>query len=202
MSSFAELKAMQREFDEARALCAQARSIYERLGLRLGLAGLMQVSGTIELLAGDAEAAEEILRESHTLLVGITGLHGYHGLLLARALYAEGRYDEARALVDESVSLSRSHEIESQVSWRLVKAPLLARAGDTREADKILDKAVALASETDSLNLRGRAQAALAEVLQLAGKSEEAAEASQAAIELFERKGNVAAAEQVAVTAG
>jgi tetratricopeptide (TPR) repeat protein len=200
-AGLAELKAMQTDFEEGRALCVQARSIYERLGLRLGLAGLMQVNGTIELLAGEPEAAEAILRESHALVVGITGFYGYHSLLLSRALYLQQRYDEARTLVDEAVALSRTQEIESQVNWRLLKGPLVARAGDTREAEKILAKALTLVAETDALNLQARAQAALAEVLHLSGRTEEADEATRAAIELFERKGNVAAAEQVAVAA-
>ena len=198
-AALAELKAMQTDFDEARTLCANARSSYQRLGLRLGLAGLMQVSGTIELLAGDAVAAESILRESHDLVVGITGFYGYHSLLLARALYVQNRYDEARILVDEAVSLSRTQEIESQVNWRLLKGPLVARAGDTREAEKILAKALTLVRETDALNLQARTHAAHAEVLQLAGRTDEAGEAARAAIELFERKGNVAAAAQVGV---
>ncbi|HEU5277769.1 MAG TPA: adenylate/guanylate cyclase domain-containing protein [Gaiellaceae bacterium] len=193
-AALAELKAMQSDFDDARALCLQARLIYESLGLRLGLAGLTQVAGLVELLAGDATAAEQTLREGHALLAGITGMQGYHGLLLAEALSEQGRDEEARRLVEDAVALSRSPELETQVAWRLVKAPLLARAGDAREAEKIVRKAVSLVEQTDGLNLQGRAQLALADVLRIAGDSDQAAKAVRAAVSLFEQKGNAAAA--------
>ena len=55
-------------------------------------------------------------------------------------------------------------------------------------------EAVRLAESTDGLNRRAKAERDLAEVLQLAGRLEEAGAALNRAIELFEEKGNIVSA--------
>jgi class 3 adenylate cyclase/tetratricopeptide (TPR) repeat protein len=201
LSALAELKAMQRSFEEARELYVRAQGIYESLGLRLALAGVMQVGGAIELWAGDAAASERLLREGHAILVGLTGWHGFHGLLLAEALYDQGRYAEAEELVDAADALSRSTEVEAQVSWSAIKAPLLARRGEHVEAERLVREALSLIEETDALNLHARTLASLAEILQLMGAGE-APKVAGKAVALFEQKGNAAAAERTAALLG
>ena len=51
-----------------------------------------------------------------------------------------------------------------------------------------------IAERTDWLNLQGDAHMALAEVLRLAGRQDEAADAAEHAPERYGRKGNVVAA--------
>jgi tetratricopeptide (TPR) repeat protein len=197
LSALAELKAMQSSFEEARELYVRAQGIYESLGLRLALAGVMQVGGALELWAGDAAASERILREGHAILVGLTGWHGFHGLLLAEALYDQARYAEAEELVDAADALSRSTEVEAQVSWSAIKGPLLARRGESVEAERLVREALSLIEVTDALNLHARTLASLGEVLQLGG-ADEATNVARKAISLFQQKGNVAAAERTA----
>ena len=83
--------------------------------------------------------------------------------------------------------------VAAQVACRTVRAKLVARSGDTDTAEALARKAVAVAGETDSLNLQGDAFASLAEVLVLARRGEPAA-AAQQAVALYEQKGNAAAA--------
>ena len=59
----AQLEAMQGRFDPARELIAQAKALAEEVGLALTLAsGVAHQAGYVELLAGDAAAAERWLR--------------------------------------------------------------------------------------------------------------------------------------------
>ena len=79
---------------------------------------------------------------------------------------------------------------------RAGRAKLLARRGDLDEAEALAREAVALAAETEFVDLRGDSLLALAEVLRLAGRTDEAAEAMRQALALWEAKGNVIYAER------
>ena len=68
---------------------------------------------------------------------------------------------------------------------------VLARRGSFEEAERIAREAVVQMDTSDFPSERGDARMALAEVLQLAGKTGEAADAMREAIALYERKGNV-----------
>jgi class 3 adenylate cyclase/tetratricopeptide (TPR) repeat protein len=194
LSAVAELKAMQGAFDEARALFATARRNYEALGLRLGLAGLLQVGGNIELLAGDPDAAERLLREGHELLAGVTGAQVMHGLWLAEALCDQKRYAEAAELVDAAEAIRSSDEADARVSWACLKARVLSRQGDVAHAEALVREALPVIETTDNLHLQARTCWALADVLCVAGRDTEAEDAAATAVSLFERKGNVAGA--------
>ena len=58
------------------------------------------------------------------------------------------------------------------------------------EAERLAREAIEYAATTDFLPGHGDALADLAEVLELAGRPEEAARTLEEAIELYERKGN------------
>jgi hypothetical protein len=64
------------------------------------------------------------------------------------------------------------------------------------QAGQTAREAVALLEKTDDLSMLGKAQMALAEVLLLADRREEAIEALEAAAEASDRKGNVVTAGQ------
>jgi len=196
LAALAELKAMQTSFDDARELLMAAHRTYEILGLRLALAGVMQVAGTIELLAGDAAAAEQVFRQGYDILVGITGWQGPYGLRLADALYRQQRYAEATELVDAVEGQTLSGELEDRMFWATVKGPLLARAGQVSAAEEILRDALDVVAATDALNLHALVLSSLAEVQQLSG-ADAAAQTQRRAISLFTRKGNIAAADRV-----
>ena len=79
----------------------------------------------------------------------------------------------------------------TQVRLRAGRAKLLARRGNSVDADVVARDAVALAAQTEYIDLRGDSLLALGEVLQLAGRSSEGGEAMRGALALWEAKGNV-----------
>ncbi len=202
MTALAELKGMQKSFDDARLLVQEARRTYERLGLRLAVVGLLRVSGIVELLAGDAAEAEHAFREGMEL----TGLdfptwRTYQAALLAESLYMQERYDEARELID-SAEPENPDELESVLPWAAVKARLLARDGAAEEGELLLRDLAARAQSTDALNVQGQVRLALAEVLWTADRPGDARDAAAESAELFQAKGNVAGAERAAALLG
>lgn len=62
------LLAMTGEFAQARALAAEGRRAVLDLGQEVRCAAVTQPVATIELLAGDAPAAERLLREAREIL--------------------------------------------------------------------------------------------------------------------------------------
>jgi tetratricopeptide (TPR) repeat protein len=115
---------------------------------------------------------------------------------LARAIYAQGRYDEAAHFTEISEKLDGRGDITSQIGWRGTRAKVLAHRHDFEQAESFAREAVAISERTDDLVQRGRALLDLAEVLELAHRNEEAAQLVEAALNLFEQKGNVVVAEE------
>jgi class 3 adenylate cyclase/tetratricopeptide (TPR) repeat protein len=191
--SLAGLKGMRGDFEEARALAAGARQTYRELGLRLAVAGLTQVSGPLELLAGNLEAAEQELREGLEIMEPV-GSVGYQAALLANVLLRRGAADEAERLASIAQTEAADDNIAAQVVWRGVKARL--------DADPLLaEEAVEVAELTDDLNLRADALVNLAESLRLADAPDQAADALQRAVALYEQKGNIVGAARASVIA-
>jgi tetratricopeptide (TPR) repeat protein len=201
----AQLEAMRGRFDVARDLISQAKALAKELGPQVVFDSYTaRASGFVELLAGDAAAAEHELRIACEGLerVGELGYLSSVAPLLGEALLAQGRDEEALALSERlrPERLTVPEDADAQVGWRRVRAKLLARRGDLDEAERLGREAVTIASTSDYLDLRANAFADLAEVLQLAGKPEESTAAAQEAIRLYEQKGNIVAA--AALTAG
>ena len=85
----------------------------------------------------------------------------------------------------------------TRVARLAVAANLAARAGSLVEARNLADRSVELAAETDAPNIRAGAFVSLSRVLALTGREPEARAAHMNAIQLYEAKGNVAAAARV-----
>jgi hypothetical protein len=75
-----------------------------------------------------------------------------------------------------------------------VRARLAAHRGDTETGESLALEAVSVANETDALNFQGRSLMALAEVLLIGRRREDASEVVGEAVRAFEEKGNIAAA--------
>jgi hypothetical protein len=71
-----------------------------------------------------------------------------------------------------------------------VRARLLARCGEARDAERLAREAVALALDSDYISLQGDALLDLASVHALAGSPDLQADAAGQAVELYRRKGN------------
>jgi DNA-binding SARP family transcriptional activator len=192
----AGLEAMSGDFDAARTWAAEDRALLERLGDPVVTAGATGVYGMIELLAGDPVASERELRRGFDELTELRekSMRASVSAQLARAVEAQGRLLEALAFTVESQTDAAPTHLVPQIMWRGVRARVLARSGEREEALALAREAVALAGGTDFLNHHGDALADLAHVLFLLGRHDEAAAALGQALEVYERKGNAAAA--------
>lgn len=100
-----------------------------------------------------------------------------------------GRYDEAMNLVDEAGAATAADDMEPQIWLRGVRAKVLAQSGMFESAEQEAVGNCGLSEATEWPAYTGMAWFDLAEVLHLAGRNEEAAEAARTAEEYFERKG-------------
>lgn len=114
--------------------------------------------------------------------------------LLSRAMYAQGRYEEAEKLSRESEEAARPNDIHSHILWRITRAQVLAQRGELGSAEELALEAVAFAAESDFLDSHGDALVSLATVFRLAGLPQEAVTALEEAVELYEQKGNTVSA--------
>jgi tetratricopeptide (TPR) repeat protein len=192
----ATFKAMQGRFEEARQEMTAGRSIYRELGFALHWAGSAMLSGRLELLAGDPARAERELREGYETLerLGETGYLSTVVALLAEAVRAQGRLEEAVQLSEASERASAPDDFDSQATWRNVRARALAQQGALAEAERLARESVALLEPTDFLVNRAESHGALADVLRLCGRPEEAAAALEEALRLYQRKGDLVSA--------
>jgi tetratricopeptide (TPR) repeat protein len=195
----AALLAMDGDIPQARETCASAEARLRELGMGLWEVALTEFGWEVETQAGDYVAAERYARRGCQLYEQMKSGIGVSlsGGMLADALYEQGRYDEAAEWSDIS---ERKAPIEGvgpgglRNRWREVRAKVLARRGQFELAEQLAREAVAMMEQTDSTGSQADARLALAEVLGLADRNDEAAEAAARAAELYERKGIVAKA--------
>ena len=191
LQAVAVLRAMRGEFDVARELVAASRAIRREIGQLVGAAASAIDAGVVELLAGDHAAAERVLRGGYAELerLGETGYFSTLATLLAEALEAQGRLDEARGFAAAAAAAAAEGDAASQVGWRVTEARALAQAGAGAEAERVAAEAVRIADATDFLLLRGEAWAAAADVAAVRGDASAAASARANAVAVLERKG-------------
>ncbi len=192
----AELLAMLGRFEEAWATANEAsRQLLERTGDEGG----EQLLGRVAVLTGDDEAAVGYFEvDCHRLQSRkqLAVLSSY-APMLGRSLCALGRYDEAEPWAQLGRSVGDEDDILTQALWRQVQALVLTARGEHAEAERLGREAVAAAEQTDSLNKQGDALCDLAEVLERAGRAQEAAALLEQALERFGRKRNLAMAARV-----
>jgi class 3 adenylate cyclase/tetratricopeptide (TPR) repeat protein len=187
------LEAMAGRIDQGRDMTERGRGRLESLGLLVTAAATSHASGQVELLAGDAVAAERALRAGYERLkaMGEKAYLSTTAAYLAEAVYQQGRLEEADTFTRISEETADPRDLASQIGWRSARAKILARQGQTEEAEGLATDALVLAQGTDFLDMQADALMALAEVLAGAGRRDEAGAAVEQALELHERKGSV-----------
>jgi tetratricopeptide (TPR) repeat protein len=190
------LHAMTGDFETARRLIREGNDILGELG-RMQSA-VSHHEALVELLGGQPAAAEQRLRLGYDKLeqMGERGLLATTAAMLAQALYDQGRDEEAEAQCDVSETAAPHEDFVTHVMWRGVRAKLLARAGRIEAAEALSREALDLIERTDLLTHQGDALLDLADVLGLAGRTDEAGEAARGALALYERKGNLVSAQR------
>jgi predicted ATPase/class 3 adenylate cyclase/DNA-binding winged helix-turn-helix (wHTH) protein len=191
----AQLYAMEGQFDRARELQAISEGAIEELGLTLSFA-VSFTAATVELLAGDPVAAEQSLRKGYAALeeMAYTAELSTTAALLAHALLAQGRDQEAERFAQLSEELAAADDLITQVMWRGVRARTLAGRGRMEEAEELARQAVGLAERSDFVNDRADALVELATVHREAAHLDRARDALAEGLRLYERKGNAVAA--------
>jgi class 3 adenylate cyclase/tetratricopeptide (TPR) repeat protein len=187
-------------FEEARALHAGFQQALEDRGDRLNLGtNLSQNAAAVELLAGDPAAAAVLAERGCRILeeAGERGWLSTGACYYAEALYQLGRLDEAEEWARKGLELAAAEDAVTQILARQVRAKVGARRGQAAEAESLAREAVAIAEGTDGLIAQGDALRDLGEVLELAGRPDEAAAALRDALERYDRKGALVPAEQV-----
>jgi tetratricopeptide (TPR) repeat protein len=199
------LEAMSGRFDEARRHISESRALARDLGLIWQASVQELLSGYIELMAGDPVTAERAMKDAADGFreIGEGWFLSVTAVDLLRAVYEQGRYEDAFALL-ETIDETPAPDCEWVIKRRGVPARLLARRGEFEEAEKLAREGVAIAAASEFVVLHADVLLDLAEVLELAGRPEEARTAAAEAVSIYERKGNVAAARtaQSLVSAG
>jgi ATP/maltotriose-dependent transcriptional regulator MalT len=187
---------MKGEFEIAEELLEQAGEMLHELG-GIG-SGVSHLETFVRLLAGQPALAEARLRADVETLSSMNAEAALATTtaLLAQVVYAQGRTQEAGELSRMSERRAAAEDTTTQVLWRGVQAKVLASEDRCEEAEALAREAVALAEPTDLLLHRGDAMLDLAEVLRTCGRTEESDHAARTALQLYELKGNEAAADR------
>jgi ATP/maltotriose-dependent transcriptional regulator MalT len=194
ISIFANLLAMAGRLAEAQELMERVRRLRDE---RVGRTWFEPHEfGLVTRLGDDPVAAERELQRGYEVekRIGRTTYFTTIAALLARALYAQGRYEDADRLSRESEEAARPNDVYASMLWRATRAQVLARKGEFGAAEALAREVVAFAAESDFLDAHGDMLMALAEVLGVAARPLEAATALEQAVQLYEQKGNVVSA--------
>jgi len=189
------LHALAARFDDAFQLLAEADKIHRELDesyARADNAG--RILGLVHRLAGDPQAAEATYRECFETFQRAHDEAAASSVAseLGDAFYVQGRYADA----SDACGFAREHapagDVIAQLSWRRLRAKLLARNGRQSEGEADAADALRMVEGTDLLTHHGQALLAMAHVLRIGGSEGEAAKRIEEAIGLFQRKGSVA----------
>jgi class 3 adenylate cyclase/tetratricopeptide (TPR) repeat protein len=182
------LLAMDDRDEEARNVAAVAEAYY----LELGENGVPDYSiAEIDRLAGHDEAAAVRLAravawaEEHGQLAVVSTAAPMRG----RILCSLSHFEEAEPLAKRGRELGADDDAMTQAFWRQAAAHVKANKGDLAEAERLAREAVDLTAKTDAAILQGDALYDLGEVLEAAGRRDEAAATFQDALAVYQRKG-------------
>jgi predicted ATPase/DNA-binding SARP family transcriptional activator len=192
----AYLLAMQGKLDEASALIGDGRRLMDDLGEWIW--SYVFHSAAIHVLQGAPEAAEAELLSGYESLKQLGEKSHFSSMAQALAVvrYQLGRWDEAEELTHDCEQASRANDVNSAILWRSTRAKLLARKGEQDQAARLAAEAVALAASSDFHQAHADALRDLAETHEIAGRHAQAPQAINAAIDLYELKGNTIAAKK------
>ena len=200
MSAFlANLVALQGRFEDARTLVARSRATIQELGMGTLKTVVELMSGRVETLAADLQAAEEATRAAaeHSAEIVDNWYYVLASIDLAHVVCEQDHPAECLHILDESELHPSPPDWDIVVMRPAIRALALARLGQLEEAETLAREAVSYASGTQFLGYHADALTVRAEVLRLAGRPAEAANTLEEAARLFDLKGNVVAAARV-----
>jgi DNA-binding SARP family transcriptional activator len=191
LGGLADLRAMEGAFDEARALVAENHAILEELGLPQSTAADLIAVADVEILAGELEAAERILREALDRLGRLRDHVSTANAAwrLALVLLQQGRNDEAAALLAETGDADAGRFVHA---WRCVLgATVAARRGEQERAHELLDETDRSLAALQESGMHADAHLQAAEAYAALGREDDAAARRLRAAEIARRLGYV-----------
>ena len=196
------LLAMAGRRDEAREAVERSGAVLDELGQQVHMAHFRTIAIEARRLIGDTAGAEKELWKQWLYLRDLRGgapdRRAAAAVLGLADLYSEqGRWDEAETYFAEAERLPSA---DFEYLRLAVEARLEAHRGRTAAAVACAEKAVEACDGTDNLNMRAQTWRALAEARHATGDYRDAEAAAARALELYEQKGNVAAASALRAT--
>jgi class 3 adenylate cyclase/tetratricopeptide (TPR) repeat protein len=186
-------RSLQGDFAGARQDIQRGRALFAEFGNQLMAGASAMIEAQIELAASDPVAAEAAARQGYDALaqVGEQGFRSTVGCFLAEALCQQGFDDEAERIAVEAAAMTSVDDFVTHAKSLATRSLVLAHRGDTEQAERLAREAVSHTAETDSFVEHAQALVALADVLELAGRRDETAEALRQAQDSYERKAAV-----------
>jgi class 3 adenylate cyclase/tetratricopeptide (TPR) repeat protein len=177
--------------EEARELLEQSRAIFTELGLKGALGTLPFSTGPFELRAGNPAAAEAEFRAGLELFLAIGERARASSLaaLVALALLDQERLADAEAYIEVASQALGTQDANGQAHFNMAKARLLVRRGQTEDAVRLAAEAIAIIEQTEELLTISELLLGQTEVLERAGRVEEAKAALTKAADVAARKG-------------
>jgi tetratricopeptide (TPR) repeat protein len=199
LGALAQLKAMDGQFDEARAICERVRGILTELQARIDANSTSIEASAVEIRAGDLEAAESMLRRDEEALGELDEQYFRSSIagILANVVALRGKYAEAERYAALAEQLADEEDLDTHVAWRTARAKVLASTGRPEEAVTLAEEAVALASDGEDLPLKASALTELGRVLVMVGRPESAGPPLREALSMYEGKGDKSSAARV-----
>lgn len=186
------------DFQRAREFVWRARDIYTEMGAPVMAGACHQELGDTELVAGDPDAAAEVLRRGDQLLAELVE-YSYRSTVVAMLAWANAlRGDREGALAAAALAedLSAPEDILNFVYTHLARSALALAGGDVEAAERWARGTLDYAYQTELYACHGEARMQLSRALAARGDLEGARTAARAALEVYERKGDRPRAEQ------
>ena len=195
----ASLAAEAGRFAQALDCYERSDAILEQLGLTMIRHLMTQFPAEIALRQDRPSDAVRLFRKSFDGLgeVGATGFQSTVATNLARALYACGEPAEADRFATLGEVMGGSDDITNFATGRSVRARVLADRGDWAAAQEMGTGAMEFAMRTDFPQIHADACLALAHVLRVVGRDDEADALIDKAIASYQIRGDIDAAARV-----
>jgi class 3 adenylate cyclase len=187
------LIALQGDEATGREFLEESRAIFTDMGHNEGVAVHAFSMAPLELRTGNPVAAERELLSALEIFEG-TGERARAGHLvayLAGALVDQGRLDEAEERLETARQIIPVADVSGLAQLKISTARVIARRGELEEAVRLAAEAIALMDGTEELLNMPDLLMWQAEVLELAGRVEDARGALKKAAEAAARKGTV-----------
>jgi tetratricopeptide (TPR) repeat protein len=189
------LLAMLDRIDEAWEIALPAYARMQEFGWEFAATWLAEIAD----IAGDAATAAEYMRRACEAYEagGNTPVLSTYAPMLGRFLCALGRFEEAEPLAAKGRDLGAPEDVLTQAFWRSTEALLQSHRGEHADAERLAREAVEWMGRSDSPYNQGYCLSILGEVLEAAGRLEEAVAAWQEALDRYERKQVIPCARRV-----